>query len=486
MNEQERPSGLRRIGLITGPLVASLMLLAGPPAELGTAGWGAAAVAVLMVIWWVTEAVPLAATALIPLIAFPLLGVQTVQATASSYAHPLIFLFLGGFILARAMARWSLHRRLAILIVRAAGSGPMSLIGGLMLATAILSMWVSNTATAMVMLPIGQSLIAERAARQAGQDGASPAQVAHFGAALMLGIAYAATIGGIGSLIGTPANALFAGLMETRYATTITFAEWMLIGLPVVLVLLPLTWIILTRIAFPIADRHDAPETQTLEPPGPMSREEKAVAAIMVAVALGWILHPRLQAYLPGVQLSDAGIAIFGALLMFAVPVRWKRLRFLLTWADLRDLRWDVLILFGGGLALAAALDSTGLAAWISGLLVFLETLPTWLMVLAVMAVIVFLGELASNTAMAAMFLPVAAATAVGLGDPPLSLALPVALAASLGFMLPVATPPNAIVYGSGAVSARQMLRAGAYINVVSILVVATIAATLGPMVFGY
>ncbi len=469
----------RLTGLFSGPAVALVMSLAGAPGGLEPVGWHTAAIAIWMAVWWMSEAVPLAATALLPLALFPLAGVETIETTASAYAHPLIFLFLGGFIIARAMARWQLHRRLAWWVLHAVGTGPAAIVAGIMATTAFLSMWISNTATAMVMLPIGQSIAASMAER-GDRDLAG-----RFSAALMLAIAYSATIGGMGTLIGTPPNALLAGYMQDQHGVEIGFADWMLIGVPTVLVLLPVTWALLTRIAFPVpwGAVHAGP-AHDIAPPGPMSREEKLVGAIIVLVALAWLTRPLIERLAPGLPLSDTGIAILGALALFAVPARLAPGAFLLDWSDLRDLRWDVLILFGGGLALAGAIGSSGLSGWIGALVADLEHLPGWLMILIVMTVIVYLGELASNTAMAAVFLPVAGAAAVGMGEGPLALALPVALAASLGFMLPVATPPNAIVFGSGAVDARQMLRTGAVLDVVSILVVAAIALFLAPLVF--
>jgi sodium-dependent dicarboxylate transporter 2/3/5 len=289
----------------------------------------------------------------------------------------------------------------------------------------------------------------------------------------------------MGTLIGTPPNALLACYMQDSQGIEIGFADWMLVGVPTVLILLPVTWILLTRIAFRVPWRatHSGPAHE-LPPPGPMAREEKLVAVIMILVALAWLTRPLIENLVPGLPLSDTGIAIVGALALFAIPARLATGTFLLDWKDLKDLRWDVLILFGGGLALASAIGSSGLSDWIGAIVSDLERLPGWLMILVVMTMIVYLGELASNTAMAAVFLPVAGAAAVGMGESALTLALPVALAASLGFMLPVATPPNAIVFGSGAVDARQMLRVGAVLDVIAILIVAGIALLLAPLVF--
>lgn len=483
---EQRSFAPRRIGLIAGPVIAAGVLILPTPEGLPAAGHAAAAVGLLMAVWWMSEALPLAITALVPLILFPLLGIGSLEISARSYSHPLIFLFLGGFILAKGLERWQLHRRLAVAVLRAVGENPQMLVGGMMAITAFLSMWVSNTATAMVMLPIAQSIVAT-VCDQPGKD--RDPLLASFAPALMLAIAYGATIGGMGTLIGTPPNALFAGFLQDSYGVTIGFAKWMLVGVPAVLLLLPITWFLLTRVSFRVPATLPGAvsilDTEQGRKLAPMGRQEITVTCVMIGVALLWLTRPFLEAVFPGLPLSDAGIAMTGALLLFIVPDRWRQGTFLLGWDDVKGIRWDVLILFGGGLSLAAAISTSGLAAWIGTGLSGLSVLPTALLILSVMVVIVYLGELASNTAMAAVFLPVAGAAAVGMGADPLLLALPVVLAASLGFMLPVATPPNAIVYGSGAVTAQQMLRTGAILDIVSILVVFAIATTIGRMVFG-
>ena len=453
-------------------------MVAGPtPQGLSEPGWWVAAVGIWMAVWWMTEALPLAVTAMLPLVLFPIADVRSIEATAPSYAHPLVFLFLGGFLLARAMSVWGLDRRLAIAVLAYVGSRPGNVIAGLMAVTAFLSMWVSNTATAMVMLPIALSVATTLAPRES--QAPDP-----FAPALLLGIAYAATIGGMGTIIGTPPNALFAAFMKESYGIEISFLRWMLIGVPLVLLLLPLAWFVLTRVAFRISDRQ-SPETgdgierhQTAL--APMSRGARCVAGLMVIVALCWIFRPLIAAAWPGLRLSDAGIAITGAVLLFLIPADLGKGRFLLSWQEAAQIRWDVLILFGGGLALAAAIGESDLADWIGARLVGLQVLPMFLLLLAVGALIVLLGELASNTAMAAVFLPVAGATAIAIGEPAFTLTLPVALFATLGFMLPVATPPNAVIFGSGLVDIRQMVRAGAILDLVGILVVALAIMTLG------
>ena len=477
---QREPSRLPRhrlIGLFAGPMAAAAAVASPAPEGLSQDGWWIAAVGIWMAVWWMTEALPLAVTALLPLVLFPILGVRGIEATTPSYAHPLVFLFLGGFLLARALHVWGLDQRLALSVLRLAGSSPRTVIAGVMAVTAFLSMWVSNTATAMVMLPIGLSMVSTYAAH----DEESAASIAP---ALLLGIAYAATIGGMGTIIGTPPNALFAAFMGETYGIKISFLRWMLIGVPSVLVLLPVTWFVLTHLAFRIRAQ-GSPQAAggiraKLAALGPVSRAEGLLAAVMLAVAACWIFRPLIAATLPGLGLSDAGIAIAGALLLFVLPVDLQGGRFLLSWQEAAGIRWDVLILFGGGLALAAAIGDSDLADWIGARLTGLRVLPVFLLLLAVGALIVFLGELASNTAMAAVFLPVAGATAIGMGEPAFLLTLPVALFATLGFMLPVATPPNAVIFGSGVVEMRHMLRAGAMLDVIGIAVVALAVATLG------
>jgi sodium-dependent dicarboxylate transporter 2/3/5 len=470
----------RLIGLLAGPAAAAIVLASPAPDGLSQQGWWTAAVGIWMALWWMTEALPLAVTALLPVILFPLLGLRSLEATTPSYAHPLIFLFLGGFLLARALHVWGLDKRLALRTLAVVGSSPRRMIAGLMAVTAIHSMWVSNTATTMVMLPIGLSVVASLPDHQDQEEKTA----AGLAPALLLGIAYAATIGGMGTIIGTPPNALFAAFMAEAYGIEIGFFRWMWIGVPTVLVLLPIAWFVLTHVAFRI-DRADSPQAagaigEKLAALGPMTRAEREVAWVMLAVAAGWVFRPLIETLLPGLALSDAGIAMIGALLLFLTPVELKSGRFLLSWKEAAKIRWDVLILFGGGLALAAAIGDSDLADWIGARLIGLQALPVFLLLLAVGALMVFLGELASNTAMAAIFLPVAGATALAMGEPAVMLTLPVALFATLGFMLPVATPPNAIIFGSGAVKMGHMLRAGPILDLVGILVVALAVLSLG------
>lgn len=476
----------QRIGLVLGPALALLLLLFSPPDGLDPAGWHTAAVGLWMAVWWITEAIPISATALLPLVLFPLLGVNSIDAAASPYANPLIFLFLGGFLIALAMQRWNLHRRIALQTIRAIGTTPTALVVGFMAASAFLSMWVSNTATAMMMLPIGLSVI--NLVKQANQTPQEPVPsgASSFGPLLMLSIAYACSIGGVGTLIGTPPNALLAGFFGETYGLDIGFARWLLVGLPVVLLALPLAFFVL-RLTFPLTLKEipggRALIVQQLREMGPMAKPEKIVAGVFALVAVLWITRPLLDNYVPG--LSDAGIAMAGALLLFILPARWSKGVFILNWTWAKRLPWGVLLLFGGGLSLASAISTTGLAEWIGQALTAVHALPVVVIMLAVSATVLFLTELTSNTATAAAFMPIMASVAIGIGQNPLLLAVPAALAASCAFMLPVATPPNAIVYGSEELTIPQMAKAGIGLNLLCLFLIVAVCYTVLTAAFG-
>lgn len=482
MDSSESSSLRRSIGFVLG-IVLFTAVWAGPvPEGLSPAAAKTGAIGLLMAAWWITEAIPIAATALVPLVLFPLLGVSDMSAAASPYANPLIFLFMGGFMIAQAMQTWNLHRRIALGIVRWVGVRPASIVIGFILASAFLSMWVSNTATALMMLPIGLSIIDLTADRlEADITSAAP----HFGLVLVLSIAYACNVGGIATLIGTPPNALLAGFMSESYGVEVGFAEWMMIGLPVALCLLPFVYLALTWI-YPIeletlpggADLID----QEIAELGDVSRAERRVGIVFVLTALLWITRPLLTDFIPA--LSDAGIAMGAALVLFVIPSGTEN-RALLSWPDAEDLPWGVLILFGGGLSLAAQISDTGLAEWVGGGVSALSGWPVLGLLLATVALIVVLTEITSNTATTAAFLPILGAVAIGVGENPFLLAVPAALGASCAFMLPVATPPNAIIYGSGLLSIPQMSRVGAWLNLLSIVLVSCLAYVLLGLAFG-
>ena len=467
--------GSRAVALGAGPVAALALGLMTPPEGLSARGWLIAAIQ-RATAWWMTEAIPLAATALLPLVLFPFLGIDSLSFVAQPYAHPLVFLFLGGFLLARALTVWGLDRRIALQVLSLCGGGPRRIIAGVMVVTAFLSMWVSNTATAMMMLPIALSIIAattkENETRRSG-----------FATALLLAIAYAASIGGMGTLVGTPPNALLAAYMEDAHGVRIGFAQWAAVGFPLVVLLLPLAWITLVR-TFRIGNFDAGLGTAAIEllrrELAPVSKAERMVGVLVAAVALCWIGRPAAEALLPGLRISDPGIAMAGAVLLFALPVDFRRGRFLLSWDEAASIRWDVLLLFGGGLALAATVANSDLTAWLAGQLAGLANYPVLIALGVLGLLMVAVGELASNTAMAAIFLPLAGVTAVAMGAPAWSLALPAALFASLGFMLPVGTPPNAVVFGSGVLSIRDMVKAGSILDVTGVLIVAVFIALFG------
>ncbi len=476
----EQRGAREHMGLIVGPLLAATMLVAGSPGELEPAAWVVAALTLWMAVWWVSEAVPVAVTALLPLVFLPLLGVADIEAVAAPYAHPLVLLFLGGFLIALAIRRCDLHRRMALLIVAAVGYRPDRLVAGFMLATAFLSMWISNTATAAMMLPIGLSVIA-----LLEEDGARPRQ--RFAVALLLGIAWGANIGGMGTLIGTPPNALLAAYMNERHDLAIGYVQWMMVGVPVAVVLLGLAWWLLVRVVFPLRE-DSTPEVAALfarerQAMGPLSTPEIRVLAVFLLVVMGWMTRPLLQTWLPAI--TDTSIALAGAVALFLIPERGWKASPLLVWRATQALPWGVLILVGGGLSLGAAIDESGLAMALAGGLQVLAGLPVWLGVLCVALLAMALSHVTSNTATAAMLIPLAAGLAPLLDLPPLLLALPVVLAASCAFMLPVATPPNAIVFGSERLTIPDMVRGGSVVSLAALAVIVPAVFLLGPLLLG-
>lgn len=471
-NQAQSDYGRRqRTGLFLGPAVFLVMLIIPAPEGLAPEAWTVAGVALFMAIWWVTEAIPIPATALLPIILFPVLDVSPVADATTPFANPLIYLFMGGFIIALAMEKTKLHRRLALNVVNVIGTKPLAIIIGFMIAAAFLSMWVSNTATAMMMLPIALSIIALVENEEAMKSGNFDT---NFSLVMLLCLAYACNVGGIGTLIGTPPNALMAGYMLDNYDVEIGFGQWMLVGLPMVIVSLPLVFLMLTKVVYPVKLKEipggDQIIRKELDEAGNMTRGEKMVGTVFVMTATLWITRPLLEPYIP--NLSDTGIAIFGAVLMFLLPENYKEGRFVLNWEDAKRLPWEVLILFGGGLSLAGAITETGLAEWIGMSLSGLDWVPIIVLIMSSLFVIIFLTEVTSNTATAAAFLPILASVAVAMGQDPLILVIPAAIGASCAFMLPVATPPNAIVYGSGLISIPQMARAGFVFNIMMVFVI--------------
>lgn len=475
----------QNIGLIAGPLVFAVMMLAGiSQTMMPEMAWRVAAVGLWMGIWWATEAIPVPATAFLPLVCFDLLGIAPIAKAAQSYAHPIIYLFLGAFILALAVERWNLHKRIALMILSQTGTDGARLILGFMVVAAVLSMWMTNTSTTMMLMPIAVSVAA---VVTENMERASERDKRNFQIALLLGLAYAATIGGLATLVGTPPNILLAGFLVDTYGIEISFLNWMLVGVPVSIVLLPLAWLILTRWAFAF----DIPESEGARAHlqrlraelGPMSSAEKRVAVIFVLVILAWMFRRVITESTGLTGLSDTGVAMTAALLLFLVPSGSSSQSQLMVWHDVGRLPWGVLVLFGGGLSLASAVSQSGLALWLGEGLSPLSDLGVIVVILAAAGLVIFLTELTSNLATAATFLPVIAAIATQSGIDVLMLVVPVTLAASCAFMLPVATPPNAIVFASGFIRIPDMVRAGVYLNIVSMLLLTAVALWLAPAV---
>ncbi|MDP3069790.1 MAG: DASS family sodium-coupled anion symporter [Opitutaceae bacterium] len=474
--------GLRQwSGWVLGPGALLITLLVPPPDGLSAEGWRTAGVALLMAVFWICESVPIPVTALLPLGLFPALHLGDIRETAAPFANPVIYLFLGGFLIALAMQRWGLHRRVAINLIGAMGTRPARLVGGFLLASAVVSMWVSNTATALMMLPIAVSII-----QMVPATGGTARTRQAFAAALMLAVAYGATTGGMATLIGTPPNALLAAYVGKVYGFTIGFGQWMLLGVPVVLVTLPIVYLVLTRVSFKL-DRSEIPgmaERITTERSGlgSWSRGEIGVLVVFVLTALGWIFQPLLAKSLP--LLNDTTIAIMGGLLLFFIPINLKRGEFLMNWETTKGLPWDVLLLFGGGLSLAGNIEKHGLSRYLGTLCAGLEGIPMMAILGVVCFGILMLTELTSNTATAATFLPVVAALGTSLGENPLFFLIPAALAANCSYMLPVGTPPNAIVFGSGHVALPQMARAGIWLNVLLVPIMIGLVLLVGRVIF--
>lgn len=481
----EHPSeyGLRQwSGWIIGPALLLITCLTSPPEGLSVEGWRTAGAAGLMAVLWMTEALPIPITALLPLVLFPALHLSDIRETATPYSNPLIFLFLGGFIIALAMQRWNLHRRVAIRLIGAMGTQPARIVGGFLLASALVSMWVSNTATALMMLPIAMSVVA-LVPPQLQSDPKSRG----FCLALMLSVAYGATTGGMATLIGTPPNALLAGYLDNVYGYKIGFGQWMLLGVPVVLVTLPVVFFVLTRVSVRLG-KDEVPGMSALLAAesarlGRFSRGELIVAVVFTGTAVAWVFQPLIASVLPLV--SDTTIAMTGAILLFLIPVNLRRGEFVMTWDAAKSMPWDVLLLFGGGLSLAHHIEKHGVSKYLGVLAQGFDGLPVIVVVSIICFGILMLTELTSNTATAATFLPIAASVGVSMGENPLLFVIPTALAANCSYMLPVGTPPNAIVFGSGMVRLPEMAKAGMMLNILLVPIIVGLVWILGPLVFG-
>jgi sodium-dependent dicarboxylate transporter 2/3/5 len=491
----------KRFGIIAGFLAFAIIALlplndsAVPPVAQATA-----AITGLMIVWWITEAIPLYATALLPLILFPLFGVLSPTEAAAAYADQVVFLFLGGFLIAAAMQRWNLHRRIALHIIAVFGNNSRNLILGFMAATAFLSMWISNTATAMLMIPIAIALVSTMIPDAFSKEGSFGTGEKSFASCLILGVAYAATIGGIATLIGTPPNGILVAQLSTIFpeAPAIDFFSWMVFAVPLMVLLLAIAWFWLTFVI-----HRDLPSTlgtgrslisEELARLGTLTRGERWTLLVFVATALAWVFRlpkeigdftlPGITTVLPGV--TDATIAVAGALALFLLPVDSRRGIYTLDWETAVGIPWGILILFGGGICLSEGIIGSGLAGIIAGSLGVLAVLPLVLIVLILALVICFLNEVVSNTAIASIMIPLLAIAAIPMGINPMVLMVTAALASSLGFMLPVGTPPNAIAYGTGCITTGDMVRSGFSLNIISAVLVTLFMTFIVPSVLGF
>lgn len=494
----------QRLGLFTAPIAFILILLLPVPEGMKPGAMSVAAITVLMAILWISEAIPMPATALLPIVLFPLLGVMKSSAATAPYANQLIYLFMGGFFIAVTMEKWNLHRRIALNIINKVGTSPQRIILGFMVATALLSSFISNTATAMMMVPIAIAIVSQITHISPTQLSSGEGSSHKIAVALMLGIAWAASIGGMATIIGTPPNIVMVGAVESLYKVNIGFLQWMTFGVPLSLLLLVCAWFLITKVLFKI-DQVDSSGIDELirdelKKLGKTTKEEKLIITVGLMVGFLWIsrgilssamkYNPELKAFILDIfpqfnMVHDATIGVFGALLLFIIPSNLNKGEFLLDWQTAVKIPWSIVLLFGGGLALAAGFQATSLTEYIAGGLTSLEGLSMLIFLLVVVGLTVFLTEVTSNTATATLLVPIMGATALAIGIHPFGPIIGACVAASCAFMLPVATPPNAVVFGSGCVTIPQMSRSGLYLNLVSVIVITLAVTYLLPLVWG-
>ncbi len=471
------------LSLLLGPLVFTVLEIIGGPASMSESAFHLLAITIWIAIWWVTEAIPIAVTALLPIILFPIFNVMDLSSTTASYGHKYVFLYVGGFMIAIAIEKWGLHKRIALTIINAIGTNMVNIILGFMLATAFLSMWISNTATSVMMLPIGMAIVS-----QLDQNALADKKVSGmFGKALMLAIAYSASIGGMATLIGTPPNLVLVGVVEETYGVEISFLQWFQFGFPVSVILLIVCWKYLTKYAFKLKKAEfpggKQEVSRLLKELGKLSREEKSVLAVFVITAFCWITRSFiLQKFIP--VIDDTIIAIIAGVVLFILPSSKKGER-IINWEEAVKMPWGIILLFGGGMALAEAFGSTGLALWIGSQITMVDGISMILIILILVAAVNFLTELTSNLATTAMLLPVLAPVALAFNMNPYMLMVSATLAASCAFMLPAATPPNAVVFGSGYLRIPDMMKAGIWMNVISILFITAMVYFILPWLWG-
>ena len=465
-------------GLLFGLFILSIFIFFEPPEDLSSAAWLTAGIALLMTIWWVTEAIPIYLTGIVPIILFPLFNIFDLKLIADSYAHPLVLLFLGGFIIAAAMQACGLHKRIALNILSISGTSPRNIIAGFMISTSLVSMWVSNTASTIMMLPIALSVITIFSNQLNIKD-------KDFAIPLLLAVAYSASIGGAATLIGTPTNIMLAGILSDSYNYEISFIDWLKIGLPTAIFLIPIAWFFLTNIIFKVTKKKSKSLSKIVSEMkveiGCPSLSEKIVGIVFFLTAILWIFRrPLNEMY--NLSLNDTSIGLFGALLLFVIPVNKKDRA--CTWETASKIPWGVLLLVGGGIALSKAFNLSGLALWIGSFSFYFNDYNIYILIFISVALILFLTELNSNTATIATFAPILIIFSAGLNYNPLFFVIPATIAASCAFMLPIATPPNAVVFGSGRIKINDMIKAGFWLNIVSMLIITLVSFLILGYVF--
>lgn len=476
----------RLIGLVLGPLLFVATLVFFEPDGLSPEGRAVLATTLWVATWWITEAIPIPVTSLLPVALLPLTGALDGDSVVAAYGNDIIFLFLGGFSIAIAMEKWNLHQRIALSIVSVIGTSPRRIILGFMVATGFLSMWVSNTAATMMMIPVGMAVVYQAARSLRG--GKFAEDLPKFEKSMVFGIGYAATVGGLGTLIGTPPLAILAATVGELFGESISFGGWMAFGLPIVIILLAFTWFYLTSIVFKVRFKHLPGGKEIIRGEkrslGRMSTEEKTVLVVFLGAAFMWVTRSFIwEDLLPGI--SDGVIAIVATVILFTLPTRNKREQRILRWEDSKKIPWGILLLFGGGLAIAAGFVETGLSSWIGEQLRTLDGVNVILVIIIATALVLFLTEITSNAATATMILPVMAAFAISLNIHPYALMVPCAMAANCAFMLPVGTPPNAIMFGTGKVTIMEMVKTGFWLNIIALILIVVGVFNMLPLFWG-
>ena len=475
----------KKAGIIVGPVLFILIFLVAPVGALSEKAIVVLSLGAWMVTWWVTEAIPIPVTAMLPLVVFPMMGVSKMAEAAQPYGDPVVFLFMGGFILALGLEKYNLHLRIALNLIRLTGTSGNGIILGFMLATALISMWISNTATAIMMLPIASS-VTHLLAKELGKE--NDPRFLKFATGLMLGIAYAASIGGMGTIIGTPPNVVMVGYMKRMYNQDVPFLDWMMVGVPIMILVLASCYFIITAILY----RNHLPSIEgskkliqdKLTSLGPLSKEEKRVLAIFSVTCFFWIFRQNLNALIGKNILDDSAIAMAGGVLMFLTPVSIKKMNFLLNWEDMKSMQWGILLLFGGGLALAEGMEQSGLVQKVGEYFSSQNQMSGIALIFLLTLISMALTELMSNVALVTIFVPVVFGIAEGFHINPIWLAMPVTFAASCAFMMPISTPPNAILFASGYIRMKEMIKTGFILNLFSLVIIFIISITIMKGVF--